>query len=412
MTEEIKLDLPGCNIPRYKYSFIPADIEALCRWCESQSLFFRNTSEVIHIHNTEPALGTVRNAVQQISNLSSHAAALRQSLIDNRASDAAQHVTHIRNTISTFIESLELPPADSIIGVELNRITAAQPDLLLPALFAIHRPRDRSTSQINGSFPEFWRGVHLGCTLSLLEHGQGIDSEPAIKTIEGKVSEWQSAVTGLRHQAAEAISTLGKTRGLGVEKIAAFETAHAKRIDDTSKTAGKLISDAETEISKFKDFVKSEIALKAPVTYWEDKGRRHENIAVPFGAIAVLLMGFGVWVLFVFSGTIGRELIGNKDLPQYSGMAIFIAIVTLSFWILRLCVRVFFSQMHLAIDAKERVAMVKTYMSLHESGLAPKDGDLSPVLVALFRPTSDGMVKDEAMPPILAEALTRSSRPN
>lgn len=64
------------------------------------------------------------------------------------------------------------------------------------------------------------------------------------------------------------------------------------------------------------------------------------------------------------------------------------------------------SEMHLKTDAEERVAMVKTYLALMESGKAPTD-TLSPVLTALFRPASDGIVKDDSMPFGLAEILSK-----
>jgi hypothetical protein len=103
-----------------------------------------------------------------------------------------------------------------------------------------------------------------------------------------------------------------------------------------------------------------------------------------------------------------KELVGAGGNTNYAGIAVVAVLVTIILWMLRLVVRLFLSQQHLGADARERTAMVKTYLALKEAGVAPKDGDLTPVLVALFRPSSDGIVKDEAMPPVLAEILTRT----
>jgi hypothetical protein len=74
---------------------------------------------------------------------------------------------------------------------------------------------------------------------------------------------------------------------------------------------------------------------------------------------------------------------------------------------LRIIVRLFLSQVHLAADAAERMTMVQTYLSLKEGGSTFKDDDLRLILGALFRPTSDGIVKDDGLPWGALEYLTR-----
>ncbi len=80
-------------------------------------------------------------------------------------------------------------------------------------------------------------------------------------------------------------------------------------------------------------------------------------------------------------------------------------------WGIRLIVRMFLSHLHLATDAAERVVMTQTYLSLLDGKHLPNDEDRKLILQALFRPTSDGIVKDEGVPFSLAEALTRSGKP-
>ena len=54
--------------------------------------------------------------------------------------------------------------------------------------------------------------------------------------------------------------------------------------------------------------------------------------------------------------------------------------------------------------------MVQTYLSLLEGGSIPADGDRKLILEALFRPTADGMVKDEALPHVVLDLLTKPTK--
>lgn len=73
-------------------------------------------------------------------------------------------------------------------------------------------------------------------------------------------------------------------------------------------------------------------------------------------------------------------------------------------------VRIFLSQLHLAQDAAERTTMVTTYLSLLESKSVLSEEDRKIFLAAIFRPTSDGIVKDDGIPPSMADLLTRPPR--
>ncbi|WP_275888041.1 DUF6161 domain-containing protein [Chromobacterium haemolyticum] len=88
-------------------------------------------------------------------------------------------------------------------------------------------------------------------------------------------------------------------------------------------------------------------------------------------------------------------------------MALIILEGTLCFWVLRIGVRMLLSHIHLENDAAERVTMAKTYLALLRRGRLPEGDDLKTVLAALFRPTGDGIVKDEGVPPSMMEFLTK-----
>lgn len=157
--------------------------------------------------------------------------------------------------------------------------------------------------------------------------------------------------------------------------------------------------------------------------FWQDKAKTHRGRANLFAALGlVAAVGTGVSaVLFIpellgsataaASAELAKETAtfapgSNRGAPSYDGIALAVIFSTLTLWLLRILVRGYFSQAHLATDAEERVAMVKTYLALMESGKAPSD-TLTPVLIALFRPASDGLVKDDSMPAGFAELLSK-----
>jgi hypothetical protein len=69
-------------------------------------------------------------------------------------------------------------------------------------------------------------------------------------------------------------------------------------------------------------------------------------------------------------------------------------------------VRIVLSNLHLEIDSGERVVMAKTYLAMvKEKNISDEDRKL--VLASLFRPTSTGMVKDDAAPATWMDFLSR-----
>jgi hypothetical protein len=74
-----------------------------------------------------------------------------------------------------------------------------------------------------------------------------------------------------------------------------------------------------------------------------------------------------------------------------------IIVLTMYLWMIRIIVRVYTTEHHLAIDAGARGAMNQTYLGLIAAGAA-NEQDRQIVLAALFRPVQDGIVKDDGMP--------------
>jgi hypothetical protein len=209
-------------------------------------------------------------------------------------------------------------------------------------------------------------------------------------------------------------------------------------------------TNVQAELNQLKETYDQHMALAAPVEYWESKRKRHGRWTIgSFIAVVASMLVLG-YFLHSELRSVGKSfderkaaetLVASMKSPtektkggstSLSGATAlsaeapltsaiqstvqtsiawhfgsFLLLATLSFWLIRLLVRIFLSNMHLENDAAERVTMAKTYLALLRNDNVPKGDGINTVLAALFRPTGDGIVKDEGIPPSTFEWLTK-----
>lgn len=142
-----------------------------------------------------------------------------------------------------------------------------------------------------------------------------------------------------------------------------------------------------------------QMRLKASTAYWSDKRIAHRKRAKMWGAIAGI---YAVLATLTMVLGIDSEYVRLMEMTETTPLGAYVALaargVVISvvvFWVGRILVRMFLSELHLAMDAYERSTMVSTYLALTQDGkIDEKERAL--VLAPLFRPTADGWVKDDA----------------
>lgn len=114
-------------------------------------------------------------------------------------------------------------------------------------------------------------------------------------------------------------------------------------------------------------------------------------------------------MLFVAIGAVAYWVLANlrDGKPEAWRVATLGLVGVIGVWATRLIVRMFLSHIHLETDSAERVTMVKTYLSLLEAEALPTDDDRKLILEALFRPASDGIVKEDALSNPALDILTK-----
>jgi len=186
------------------------------------------------------------------------------------------------------------------------------------------------------------------------------------------------------------------------EKNESLQKLHENQASDYAKLTEKHVQNLAA-IEKAYD---QKLALQKPVKYWQAKEAYHRKRSVLFGWVALSSGVLGAGGL----GLLAYQYLGNlssTENPKHWQIGLLVVAAFFAVWLVRVFVRLFFSNVHLATDAAERRMMILTYIAMSREGaqFGPEDKKL--IVQHIFRAASDGLVKDDAAPPTLFELLTK-----
>lgn len=154
--------------------------------------------------------------------------------------------------------------------------------------------------------------------------------------------------------------------------------------------------------------------LKAPADYWRIKADAHKTAeGSARGALLAFFPIAAILVASAFAGVAALLLYSTREVetPVYfvlsAGLGIFGGLV---FWVGRILTRLYLSEHHLRKDAEERAVMTTTYLALTKDAAAEAN-DRQIILAALFRNSSDGIVKDDGAESSVVGMLARLGMP-
>lgn len=142
------------------------------------------------------------------------------------------------------------------------------------------------------------------------------------------------------------------------------------------------------------DIYINQISLQAPVEYWEAKRKKHEQLASKYKTILITsaLILIALILSLIFCDYL-EEISTNEINPKIYLLLVISTVVLIYF---RIVIRLFNSNTHLENDAAERVAMIQTFLALSkDENTSVKNENIVLVLSSIFRPSGDGIVKDE-----------------
>jgi len=215
-----------------------------------------------------------------------------------------------------------------------------------------------------------------------------------------------------------------------------IEYAQARLATHDEKVIKKLdesLDDARTKLEAWSNVQMEKVQLEAPVRLWGKRSATHRRAARNLGWASLGAGAVGtaitpvVWYA-AFNGAkslletppitrpaIAGNATGKIPLAATAGAEINPVIrptlhfelifagaatlfwLTMFFWLLRLLVRRYTSELRLSTDASGRAAMAQTYLGLTQKGAAT-EAERPIILGALFQPVTDGATSDDGPP--------------
>lgn len=194
-----------------------------------------------------------------------------------------------------------------------------------------------------------------------------------------------------------------------------FETTNGE-IDATKGEISTYYTALQTQFTDFKTVKENEfktiietydkkLALQAPVEYWKNRSFWSYCIA---GGLAVT---FFLLILIIFANfePMARDVAKGLTDKDYYPLIQFASITLVAIWSLRIIVKIFYSKLHLAEEAKEKEMFIKTYLSLlRESDGIKDDSDRHLILQSIFAPSKNGIIQDDGLPMNVIENIVKA----
>lgn len=352
----------------------------------------------------------LRQALSQLNQAMSEAQQAIQHK-DARPQNYQGHITSMNNLVQDVFARRRLPHSSTPLAQRIDAYRQSAGEQAASFFAAVFIPPQQGHHFEPRDLAE-WRGLTAGLIerdglLSAPAKGRKQAAEQSFEQLrvkaEALLGEKSTAYDALHRDYAALVES---TRTAAQEHQSRFTQDQTQRAEDFEK----LVSEHKQEMENLRKTFREEIALRAPATYWDDKRQEHERLskvmgAVSFSSIALSVLGLG-WLIHDLLRTAQPNAA-----PEAWRLAMVVLIGLFAVWGVRLVVRMFLSHLHLATDAAERVVMARTYLSLLEGDRLASKEDRQLILQALFRPASDGIVKDEGVPFSLAEVLTRTGKP-
>jgi hypothetical protein len=360
-------------------------------------------------------LGSVPNyghkgAISQCITALNDAAANAQEAVGRQLSDPRQSADHAENARRRLHDAFvvkRLPHSSTPLAQRIQQLAKA--DVVAAAGYMFPFLAETGDYRFDGANLSSWRGFLEG----LVDHfgilgderndsiqGALLESLDALRVkADSILSEKTTAINALHRSYDEFMRQITSTDGERRTEFSEFMQGSKQEHDET-------LSNHKDAISNLERTFREKMALRAPVEYWQSRkdhhGRRVKSMGLwTFGSMAALALMLALGAAWV------QAHLGADGKPDAWRVGVLAIVAVLGVWAVRLIVRMFLSHTHLETDAAERVTMVQTYLSLLEGDKLPTDEDRKLILQALFRPASDGLVKDEGMPLSAVELLTR-----
>lgn len=218
-------------------------------------------------------------------------------------------------------------------------------------------------------------------------------SNTEISTLVRSANEQHSSIRDLH----ETIKNDAQKAAIAHEEQLNAQTSRfTEQISLSSVRADDEIRTIRETWERIKTTYEEKLELEAPGIYWRRRSTSHKNLAIAFGIVTGIIAAIGLLcVIALLEFYLGTSSLNH--LPSWGDSLGAASVVVVVLWVLRTLLRITMSHLHLSIDANERRIMISSYLALTRRGKTTGD-ERAALYTAIFRPTEDGIVKDESPP--------------
>lgn len=382
--------------------FEPRTVDDLMVWLNQEINFWSwvNQNQGIAGGNT---LGRLQQPIGQLQEARNQLARVQQYPPSDRAGLVNQ-LTPLLGLLRTAYTSFMLPHSSSTVGKRIQNIAKTSQGQAIGYAFTKMQGTSPSfDSQNMDVFAGFLQGLFEKYDFPDLV---GTQTKAAAESTE----ELKAKIERLFARVSSESDRFQQDHAAYSDAIEQQKTLQNKDFEERSSSYDSAFAAATsahaTRMQAIESTFKEEMRLRGPVSYWAKRSRLHTYLALGFGVVSfggIAALAAAIW-------NMSHELFGTLKAGQNPGswqITSLVLVAVFGAWGMRLIVRLFLSNSHLATDAAERVVMTQTYLALLEESKLTEEKDRSLVLAALFRPSSDGMVKDENIPNPMLDVLTK-----
>jgi Family of unknown function (DUF6161) len=382
--------------------FAPTSSAEMLAWIQTELSFWAWLRDINPNGNHKAALDNAMSPLRQAENQAADAGKYETPLNESAVVTRANEVKHL---VQVALLEHKWPHSSTPLAKATERLRLEDP-LAAAGYLYVFVPATQGY-QFDARDTSSWRGFVQGLMqrFDLAEQGTAeVEAQrQALEHLRGEherlLGEKKTAFESLQGDFARLSGDISTAKSNQQAEYAEILARSGNQHDE-------LLGKHREEMDALRRAFKEAMALRAPVEYWQAKATNHSNeakewMALTFWSMAGLGLALGGIATWVF-------LTLHDDKPDAWKVALLVLVGVLGVWAVRLIVRMYLSHQHLATDAEERVTMIKTYLALLEGDKMPSDDDRKLVLTPLFRPATDGIVKDEGLPHPLLELFTRS----
>lgn len=300
----------------------------------------------------------------------------------------------IASHIESYLNSQFVVLSDATEGKFITKLRESNPWVAAYAAGAL------MGIPINPATPESVEGHFLAIAY---RHGYLDRTSSERESLQALQADWRELLNESTATFEATSKQYGELSKQYIEQLGAQETEFEKFKGTAQNEFKALVEKSGKELKDIEKTYDEKLAVHASVLYWKQKAISHSKAAKALswacgivGAVVAILIGVEIFLI--------APLQKLSDLSVWNAAMLLLSAI-MGVWTIRILVRLLLSNLHLRSEAVERRTMLLTYLALLRRGQGLSKEQSALILQILFRPSATGIVKDDALPPIVAKWL-------